>query len=455
MARALPSNKEAEQSLLSSMFISRYALEKATDILTVDDFYYDNNKVIFNALETLNKHNTPIDMTSVITELKNTNKLDEAGGISYITDVLNSEAVATNSDYYIKIVNDTSLLRRLIRASEEIGTLGYESMDNVDEALDEAERKVLNVVKNRQTSEFRPFKDILNDAKENLERLYNSKGDITGIATGFIDLDKLTAGFHENQLIILAARPAMGKTLFALNIAVNAALNGKSVAIFNLEMDANQLTNRMLSSIGQVNGRKFLSANFNNNDWTRINEAFSQLENAKIFINDMAESTIGAIRSKCRRLASSENGLDLVVVDYLQLVSGGKNYGTNRQQEVSDISRALKLLAIELHVPVLALAQLSREIEKRDDKTPVLSDLRESGSIEQDADIVAFLHRDSYYPKGKKKDAKEEPTDEKKASLCDLIVAKHRNGNTSKIKLIFKGDTCSFLNYQEDKNEGD
>ncbi len=454
MARSLPCNKEAEQSLLSSMFISRYALEKATDTLTSDDFYYDNNKVLYNVLDSLNKKGIPIDMTSVITELKNTNKLDEVGGISYITDVLNSEAVATNADYYIKVVNDTSLLRRLIKVSEEIGTLGYESMDDVDDALDEAEKKVLSVVKNRQGSEFKPFKEILKDTKNNLEKLYNSKGDVTGIATGFIDLDRLTAGLHENQLVILAARPAMGKTLFALNVAVNAALNGKSVAIFNLEMDANQLANRMLSSVGQINGRKFLSASFNNNDWTRLNEAISQLEDAKIFISDMAESTIGSIRSKCRRLASSETGLDLIVVDYLQLISGGKNYGTNRQQEVSDISRALKLLALELHVPILALAQLSRDVEKRDDKKPVLSDLRESGSIEQDADIVAFLHRDSYYPKGKKQEVKE-PTDEKKASICELIVAKHRNGNTGKIDLIFKGDTCSFLNYQEDKNEGD
>ena len=445
MARSIPSNKEAEQSLLSSMFISHYALEKATDTLTSDDFYYDNNRIIFNALESLNKNNTPIDMTSVITELKNKNKLDEAGGISYISDVLNSEAVATNVDYYIKKVSDTSLLRRLIKVSEEIGTLGYESLDEVDEALDEAEKKVLSVVKNRQGSEFRPFKEILYSARKNLEDLYQTKGDITGIASGFVDLDKLTAGFHENQLIIVAARPAMGKTLFALNVAVNAAIAGKSVAIFNLEMDANQLANRMLSSVGQIDARKFLSAKlFNNTDWAKLNEAISQLEDAKIFINDMSESTIGAIRSKCRRLASSEAGLDLVIVDYLQLISGGKNYGTNRQQEVSDISRALKLLAVELHIPIIALAQLSRSVEQREDKRPIMSDLRESGSIEQDADIVSFLYRDSYYKKG--------ASAEGNASISELIVGKHRNGRTGTIKLIFKGDTCSFLNYQEDEN---
>ena len=444
--RSIPSNIEAEQSLLSSMFISKFALEKATDTLTEEDFYYDNNRVLFNLLDSLNKKNIPIDMTSVVTELKNTNKLNEAGGIAYITEVLNSEAIATNVDYYIKKVSDTSLLRRLIKASEDIGNLGYEALDDVDEALDEAEKRILNVVKNRQSGEFRPFKDVLISAQKNLEELSKNKGEVTGIASGFIDLDRLTAGFHENQLIIVAARPAMGKTVFSLNLAVNAALAGKSVAIFNLEMDAVQLANRMLSSVGQIEGRKFLSGSFNNDDWTRLNEAMSQLENANIFINDMTESTIGAIRSKCRRLASSETGLDLVIIDYLQLVSGGKNYGINRQQEVSDISRALKLLAVELHIPIIALAQLSRSVEQREDKRPIMSDLRESGSIEQDADIVAFLYRDSYYKKG--------AGNEGNAAISELIIGKHRNGRTDTINLVFKGDTCKFLNYQKE-NEGE
>ena len=442
MARSIPNNKEAEQSLLSSMFISNFALEKAVDALNEDDFYYDNNRIIFNVLESLNKKNTPIDMTSVITELKNNNKLNEVGGVAYITEVLNSEAVATNADYYIKKISDASLLRRLIKVSEEIGTLGYDGVDDVDEVLDEAEKKILGVVKNKQSSEFRDFKDILYQAERNLEELSKSKGEVTGIPSGFVDIDRLTAGFHENQLIIVAARPAMGKTIFALNVAVNAALNGKSVAIFNMEMDAVQLANRILSSVGQIEGRKFLSGNFNNNDWTRLNEAISQLEDAKIFINDMTESTIGAIRSKCRRLASSEAGLDLVIIDYLQLVSGGKNYGANRQQEVSDISRALKLLALELHIPIIALAQLSRSCEQREDKRPIMSDLRESGSIEQDADIVSFLYRDSYYKKG--------ASGEGNASISEFIVGKHRNGRTDTINLIFKGDTCSFLNYEKE-----
>ena len=445
MARSIPNNLEAEQSLLSSMFISKMALNRAVDTLSSEDFYYDNNRVIFNTLEKLSNRNIPIDMTSVLTELKNADKLNEAGGVPYITEVLTSEAVATNVEYYIKKISDASLLRRLIRVSEEIGTLGYEAGDDVDDALDEAERKILGVVKTKQGTEFPDFKDILSAAQKNIERLAQTRGEVTGIPSGFIDIDKLTSGFHENQLIIVAARPAMGKTVFALNVAVNAALAGKSVAIFNLEMDAVQLANRILSNVGQIEGKKFMSGNFDNNDWVRLNEAMSQLQDAKIFINDMTESTIGAIRSKCRRLASSENGLDLVVIDYLQLISGGKNYGTNRQQEVSDISRALKLLAVELHIPIIALAQLSRSVEQREDKHPIMSDLRESGSIEQDADIVSFLYRDSYYKKG--------ASGEGNASVSEFIVGKHRNGRTDTINLIFKGDTCSFLNYQEEKGE--
>ena len=445
MARSIPNNQEAEQSLLSSMFLSKYALDKAIDLLSVDDFYFENNRIIFNALVSLNSKNSPIDMTSIITELKNNDKLNEAGGIPYITEVLNSEAVATNCEYYIKKVSDASILSRLIKVSEEIGSLGYEAGDEVDEVLDEAERKILGVVKNKQTTEFREFKDVLYAAEKNLEELSKNKGEITGIPSGFTDLDRLTSGFHENQLIIVAARPAMGKTVFSLNLAVNAALKGKSVAIFNLEMDAVQLANRILSSVGQIEGRKFLSGSFDNNDWVRLNEAISQLSDAKIFINDTPGATIGEIRSKCRRLASSDNGLDMVVIDYLQLISGGKSYGTNRQQEVSDISRALKLMALELHIPVIALSQLSRSVEQREDKRPLMSDLRESGSIEQDADIVSFLYRDSYY--------KKEALSEGAASISELILGKHRNGRVGTVNLIFKGDTCSFLNYEKEKGE--
>ena len=444
MARSIPNNQEAEQALLSSMFISKYALDKACDSLTEEDFYYDNNKIIFNTLVNIAGRNIPIDMTSIVTELKNKNKINEVGGIPYLTEVLNSEAVASNAEYYIKKVSDASLLRRLIKVSEEIQNMGYDATSEVNDVLDEAEKKILNVVKNKQTGEFREFRDVLYEAQSNLEKLSQSKGEITGLPTGWTDLDRLTAGFHENQLIIVAARPGMGKTVFALNVATNIAMNrGKTVALFNLEMDAAQLANRMLSSVGQIEGRKFMSGNFNNDDWTRLNEAISQLSDAKIYINDTPGVTIGEIRSKCRRLASSENGLGIVIIDYLQLVSGGKNYGTNRQQEVSDISRALKVMALELKVPVIALSQLSRNVESREDKRPLMSDLRESGSLEQDADIVAFLYRDSYYKKA--------AVEDNNASVSELIIGKHRNGRTGTINLVFKGDTCSFLNYQKDE----
>ena len=446
MARSIPNNQEAEQALLSTMFISRYALDKACDELSEDDFYYNNNKIIFNTLSSMANRNIPIDMTSVVTEIKNNDKLNEVGGISYLTQVLTNESVASNAEYYIKQIYDASLLRRLIKVAEEIQNLGYETNNPVEDVLDESERKILGVVKNKQVAEFREFRDVLNDAQRNLEELAKSKGEITGIPSGWTDFDRITSGFHENQLIIVAARPGMGKTVFALNVAVNAAMNEKkTVAVFNLEMDAVQLANRMLSSVGQIEGRKFMSGKFNSDEWTRLNEAVSQLNDAKIYINDTPGASIGDIRSKCRRLKASPQGLDLIIIDYLQLVSSNKNYGTNRQQEVSDISRALKLLALELHVPIIALSQLSRSVELREDKRPIMSDLRESGSLEQDADIVAFLYRDSYYKKGE--------VSENNASVSELIIGKHRNGRVGTINLVFKGDTCSFFNYQKEDGE--
>ena len=441
--RSIPNNQEAEQAVLSSMFISKYALDKANDTLSEDSFYYENNRIIFKTLVDMASSNKPIDMPSVMLELKNNNQINEIGGIPYLTEVLNTEAVAANVEYYIKKVEDAAVLRRLIRTAEDIQNMGYNTNDEVADVLDEAERKVLDIVKNKRTTEFRDFKDILYSTQANLEKLSREKGEVTGLPTGWYDLDRMTAGLHENQLIIVAARPAMGKSMFALNIAQNVALQAKkSVAIFNLEMGAEQLANRMLSSVGQIEGRKFNTGNFDNNDWARLNEAISQMEDAKIYISDTPGITIGEIRSKCRRLASSEEGLGLVIIDYLQLVSGGKNYGTNRQQEVSDISRALKLMALELKVPVIALSQLSRNVEMREDKRPLMSDLRESGSIEQDADIVAFLYRDSYYKKG---------AEEGNAAVSEVIIGKHRNGRTGTVNLIFKGDTQTFLNYAKEE----
>ena len=390
--KSLPNNLEAEESVLGACFLSKYALQKACESLSEESFYSEKNAKIFASLSSLMDKKIPIDLTTVTSDLKNKQILDEIGGVEYLTEVLNFVPTATNIDYYIKTVEDTAILRRLIETATNIASEGYNSSANVNETLDEAEKKILNIVKNRKSSEFKTIKEVLAKTESDLEKLAEAKGEITGLATGWYDFDKLTAGLHENEFIIIAARPAMGKTAFALNMATHIAMNtSKSVALFNLEMGAEQLALRILSSLGQIEGYKLRTGNLLNTDWKRLNEATAQLSDTNLFIDDTPGITIGEIRAKCRRLASSDKGLGIVIIDYLQLISGGKNYGANRQQEVSDISRSLKTLAMELHVPVIALAQLSRGVEAREDKRPIMSDLRESGSIEQDADIVSFL----------------------------------------------------------------
>ena len=437
--KTLPNNIEAEQSVLGACFLSKYALQKACESLTPDSFYDEKNGKIFSAMNALVDEKTPIDITTVTGYLKKNNQLTEIGGVEYLTEVLNFVPTASNIDYYIKNVEDASILRKLIETATDIASEGYRTDETVNEILDNSEKKILNIVKNRKSSEFRSIKDILQKTQSDLERLSEHKGEVTGLATGWYDIDKLTTGLHPNELIIIAARPAMGKTVFALNLATHAAMTqDKSVALFNLEMSAEQLAMRILSSLGQVDGFKLRTGNLMDTDWKRINEAVSQLSNTNLVMDDTPGITIGEIRAKCRRLASSEKGLSLVVIDYLQLISGGKNYGANRQQEVSDISRSLKTLAMELQVPVIALSQLSRSVEAREDKRPIMSDLRESGSIEQDADIVAFLYRDDYY--------KKEARNEDNTSIVELIVGKHRNGPTATVELLFKKDTSTMLN---------
>ena len=437
--KTLPNNIEAEESVLGACFLSKYALQKACENLTPDSFYDEKNGKIFAAMNALVEEKTPIDITTVTGYLKKNNQLTEIGGVEYLTEVLNFVPTASNIDYYIKNVEDASILRRLIETATEIASEGYRTDETVNEILDNSEKKILNIVKNRKSSEFRSIKEILQKTQADLERLSEHKGEVTGLATGWYDLDKLTTGLHPNELIIIAARPAMGKTVFALNLATHAAMTqDKSVALFNLEMSAEQLAMRIISSLGQIDGFKLRTGNLMNNDWKRINEAVSQLSNTNLVMDDTPGITIGEIRAKCRRLASSEKGLGLVVIDYLQLISGGKNYGANRQQEVSDISRSLKTLAMELQVPVIALSQLSRSVESREDKSLKKSDLRESGSIEQDADIVGFLYRDDYY--------KKEARNEDNTSIVEVIIGKHRNGPTATIELLFKKDTSTMLN---------
>ncbi len=437
--RKLPNNLEAEQSVLGSMFLSKYALQRAMETLNKDLFYSEANGNIFEAISNLAEQGIPIDATTVTEELDKNKKLSQVGGIEYITDIINTVPTAANIDEYIKIVEEKAILRRLIETSTEIATEGYNSQNDISEVLDNAEKKILNVVKSRKGTEFKSIQEVLYKTQSDLEKLAQSKGEITGLATGFYDLDKVTSGLHENELIIIAARPAMGKTAFALNLATNIAMNSdKTVAVFNMEMGAEQLASRMLSSLGQIDGYKFRNGSFKNEDWKKLNEAISKLADTKLYIDDTPGMTIGEIRAKCRRLASSEKGLGIIIIDYLQLISGSARYAGNRQQEVSEISRSLKTLAMELNIPVVALAQLSRTVEGREDKRPLLSDLRESGSIEQDADIVAFLYRDDYYTK--------EASIDENTSKSEFIIAKHRSGPTTTIDLIFKRNTSTFVN---------
>ncbi len=442
--RIMPHNTDAEQAVLGSVFLSKYALEKALEELTKDHFYLDANGQIFEAIKYLAEKGTPIDITTVTAELDRRNILKTVGDVEYLTEVVNCVPTAANIDEYIKIVQEKFLRRSLIETATTIATDGFSSTDTIGDILDTAEKRMLDVIKNRRGSEFRTIQDVLFKAQSDLEELSKQKGEITGIPTGYYDLDRLTKGFHENELIIIAARPAMGKTAFALNMATNMAVNfKKSVALFNMEMGAEQLVNRMLASVGQIEMPKLLTGRLEHQDWKRVNEAISRLADTKMFIDDTPGMTVSEIRAKCRRLSNSKDGLDVVIIDYLQLISGSAKYAGQRQQEVSEISRSLKTMAMELNIPVIALAQLSRSVEGREDKRPLLSDLRESGSIEQDADIVAFLYRDDYYNK--------ESAIDENTSKSEFIMSKHRNGPTATVNFIFKRDTSSFFNMEKEQ----
>lgn len=444
-ARALPNDLEAEMSVLGVAFLNQDALEKISDEVTEEMFYSDKNRTIFNAIVSLYKNNSPVDLTTVKAELDKKKALNEIGGIPYLMEVIDSVVTAANLEYYIKILKDHAVRRNLINTATDIVTNAYQD-ENINGLLDDAERNILNVVRVRQTSEFVPIHEVLRRAQERLEELAKNKSDITGIRTGFYDLDKATAGLHGGELIILAARPGMGKTAFALNIATNAAFStDKAIAIFNLEMSAEMLVNRMIASVGGIDSYKLNTGKLEHNDWKRYNEAMSKLANTNIFIEDNASITAPEIKAKCRRLASQPKGLGLVVIDYLQLVTTGSNRIESRQVEVSEISRSLKTMALELDVPVIALAQLSRSVDKRENKEPALVDLRESGSLEQDADLVLFLNRKDYY----------EAKTEKKETIVpiDVIIAKHRKGSTGLYRLLFELNMSNFKNYLNPGNE--
>lgn len=444
-AKIEPNNLEAEMCVLGCAYMSASSLEKMCDELTSDMFYDKRNATIYTALSELKRRNEPVDSTILKNEIEKITPINSIGGVEYLTDVIDSVVSASNVDSYIKIVREKSLRRKLIDVCENIEKNARVEDNETNDLVESAEKELFAVTKARKSGEFRTSRDVLKTAINQLETLAKNNSDVTGIATGFYDFDKLTSGLHPNELIIIAARPAMGKTAFALNLAVNAAISSnKSVAIFNLEMGAEQLMFRMLSAASSVEGNKLKTGKLSHEDWKKINEATSELGDAPIFIEDTPGITIGEIRAKCRRLQSTGN-LGLIVIDYLQLISGGPGYGNNRQQEVSDISRSLKTMAMELGVPVIALAQLSRNVEGRENKRPIMSDLRESGSIEQDADIVAFLYRDDYYTK--------QVDNPDGVSISELIIGKHRNGATGTIELLFEKNISNFRNYVKNAEE--
>lgn len=447
MVRKEPQNIDAEISVLGCGFLEKTALDKIIDEVNDEMFYSEKNKIIYKAMKNLHINNIPVDAATVCNELDKNKDLAKVGGVEYITDIINSVPSTANLNYYIKIIFEKSILRNLIDKTTKIQEECYEEQDSIVDIVENAERNILSVYNDKLGKNIRSIQDILPEVQKNMEALAESKTDFTGIRTGYYDFDNMTRGLQKKQVIIVAGRPGCGKSAFALNVALNAAIKNKnSIAFFSLEMGVEEIAKRMFGCVGKIDGDVLKTGKLKNNDWKKWNEAMSELSDTKFFIDDSGGLTVSEIRRKCRKLKNSDSGLDLIVIDYLQLLSSSSKYAGQRVQEVSEISRDIKKLAMELDVPVIALAQLSRSVEQRKDgdKTPKLSDLRESGSIEQDADIVLFLHSDEY---GK--------YDGNINRKIKLIVAKHRAGQTGAVDLIFKMNTGSFDNYinKEDENE--
>ncbi|QUW20621.1 replicative DNA helicase [Sporosarcina sp. Marseille-Q4063] len=433
--RIPPHNNEAEQSVIGAIFLEPQALITAAEVLAPEDFYRMAHQKIFYTMITLSDRGQAIDVVTVTEELSAKKELEDVGGISYLTEIANSVPTAANIVHYANIVEEKALLRRLIRVATTIVEDGFTREDEVEALLAEAEKNMMEVSNRKNAGDFKHIKDVLVQTYDNIELLHTQKGDVTGIPTGFTDLDKITAGFQRNDLIIVAARPSVGKTAFALNIAQNVATKTtENVAIFSLEMGADQLVMRMLCAEGNIDAQIMRTGDLQAEDWRKLTMAMGSLSNAGIFIDDSSGIKVNEIRSKCRRL-QQEHGLGMVIIDYLQLISGSGRSGENRQQEVSEISRSLKGLARELEIPVIALSQLSRGVEQRQDKRPMMSDLRESGSIEQDADIVSFLYREDYYDK-----------ETENENMIEIIIAKQRNGPTGTVTLAFAKEYNKFVN---------
>lgn len=439
--KVLPHDIQAEQSVLGSIFIKPEKMIEVAEYLKPNDFYRPAHKILFKAMVSLADRGEAIDIVTIKSTLESTDELGMVGGIRYIAEIVNAVPTSSHAEHYAKIVAKKAQLRSIIdNLSDSIGNAYDEDMD-IDEIIAKAERSLIEVSQASNKSSFRPIHDVLLENHSKIEERSNNTSQITGIETGFYDFDKLITGLHEDQLIVLAERPAMGKTALALNIAQNVATkSNKAVAVFSLEMGAESLVERMLSAEGTIINHHIRTGNLTVNEWQRLIYAQGQLAEAPIFIDDTAGVKITDIRARARRLSQETDGLGLIVIDYLQLIQGSRS--DNRQQEVSEISRQLKIIAKELKVPVIALSQLSRGVEQRNDKRPIMSDLRESGSIEQDADIVAFLYRDAYY-----QDKKEgQPEND----ITELIIRKNRHGNLGTVKLYFHKEYTKFSSVEEE-----
>ena len=417
LGKVPPHDIEAEQAVIGSMLTDSDAVTSAIEVLKSEDFYREDNKEIYEAILNLYNRSEPIDIITVKAELESMGKFEKVGGLEYLAELPDKVPTTANAMKYIKIVEEKSTLRRLIKTANEIIELGYSPTEEVDDIMEGAEKKIFNIMQEKNQKGYSPLKDVLVESFTKLEELYNRKQHITGVPSGFIELDYRTAGFHGSDLVLIAARPAMGKTAFALNIATYAAVKANiPVAVFSLEMSKEQLVNRILCSEAMVDSNKVRTGKLEEDDWTKLAEAIGPLSEAEMYIDDTPGINIMEIRAKCRKLKLEKN-IGLVVIDYLQLIQGTNKRGGSREQEISEISRSLKILAKELNIPVIALSQLSRAAEQRPDHRPMLSDLRESGAIEQDADIVMFLYRDDYYNE-----------DSEKKNIAEVIIAKHRGG---------------------------
>lgn len=432
--RLPPQSLDAEQAVLGSLMVSSDGITRVVDLIEPESFYRKAHQVIYSAMVDLYEKNEPIDIVTLSQYLKDEGKLENVGGRQYITDLSLSVATTANLEYYAKTVQEKALLRHLIKAGTEIVGSCYEETD-AEVALDKAEHLIFNLAQKRNMQQLVHIKHIVEDSFASIEKRYENRDQLSGVPTGFYDLDALTSGFQKSDLVIIAARPSMGKTAFVLNLAQSAAVdNNVPVAIFSLEMSKEQLVQRMLCAEAQIDANRLRTGHMHTNDWTHLATAMGRLGEAPVFIDDSAMLNSLEIRAKCRRLKTEMKGLGLIIIDYIQLMQGRKATD-NRVQEVSEISRSLKTLARELSVPVVALSQLSRAVEARQNKRPMLSDLRESGSIEQDADIVMFIYRDEYY----------NPESDKRGE-AEIIIAKQRNGPVGTVDLLYQSSITRFLN---------